>query len=177
MRRFPIRAWRLDWRSVLWLPRRVPYEIERKFLVTSDAWKQGVKPIRITQGYLSRVNERVVRVRLTAGKGWLTVKGKSHGPRRREYEYEIPHAHAAEMLDQLCERPLLDKLRYEVRSGDVLWEVDEFLGENAGLVVAEVELPNDEPLSSLPEWVGAEVTDDPRYSNNHLVAHPFSTWK
>jgi len=163
--------------GVLWLLWRVPYEIERKFLVTSDEWKRGSKPIRITQGYHSRVNERVVRVRLAAGKGWITVKGKSHGPRRREYEYEIPHVHAAEMLDQLCERPLLDKLRYEVRVGESLWEVDEFLGENAGLVVAEVELAYDEQPPSLPEWIGAEVTDDPRYANNHLATHPFSSWK
>jgi adenylate cyclase len=167
----------LDSFPILWERCRVPYEIERKFLVTSEAWKQGVKPVRVTQGYLSRVNERVVRVRLAGGKGWITVKGKSHGPRRREYEYEIPHAHAAEMLDQLCERPLLDKLRYKVPSCDVVWEVDEFLGENAGLVVAEVELSQDEELSCLPEWIGAEVTDDPRYANSHLVAHPFSTWK
>jgi adenylate cyclase len=155
----------------------VPYEIERKFLVTSEAWKHGVKPIRVTQGYLSRVNERVVRVRLAGGKGWITVKGKSHGPRRREYEYAIPHTHAAEMLDQLCERPLLDKLRYEVRHGDLLWEIDEFLGENAGLVVAEVELANADQVPALPEWIGAEVTDDPRYANSQLVSHPFSTWK
>ena len=177
MRRFRRRVRTLAWTGNLWLSRGVPYEIERKFLVTSDAWKHGVKPIRITQGYLSRVNERVVRVRLAAGKGWLTVKGKSHGPRRREYEYEIPHAHAAEMLDQLCERPLLDKLRYEVRVGELIWDVDEFLGENAGLVVAEVELAHDNQLPSLPEWIGAEVTDDSRYANNHLAVHPFSTWK
>ena len=122
----------------MWRTFGVPREIERKFLVRSDAWKQGGKPTRITQGYLSRVNERVVRVRLAGGKGWITVKGKSHGPRRKEFEYEIPPAHAAEMLDQLCERPLLDKLRYRIPVGDMVWEVDEFLGENAGLVVAEV---------------------------------------
>jgi adenylate cyclase len=155
----------------------VPREIERKFLVRSDAWKQGGRPARITQGYLSRVNERVVRVRLAGGKGWITVKGKSQGPRRKEFEYEIPPAHAAEMLDQLCERPLLDKLRYRIPIGDVTWEVDEFLGENAGLVVAEVELARDGHPIALPDWVGAEVTDDPRYYNNHLVSHPYSTWK
>lgn len=166
--------WKFPNRRVALLP--VPVEIERKFLVTSDAWKQGVKPIRITQGYLSRVNERVVRVRLAGGKGWITVKGKARGPLRREYEYEIPAAHAAEMLDQLCERPLLDKLRYRIPSGDVTWEVDEFLGDNAGLVVAEVELTRDGHPIVLPSWVGAEVTDDFRYSNNHLVGHPFSTW-
>ncbi len=161
----------------MWRTFGVPREIERKFLVRSDAWKQGGKPTRITQGYLSRVNERVVRVRLAGGKGWITVKGKSHGPRRKEFEYEIPPAHAAEMLDQLCERPLLDKLRYRIPIGDVVWEVDEFLGENAGLVVAEVELARDGHPIALPDWVGAEVTDDPRYYNNHLVSHPFSTWK
>ncbi len=161
----------------MWRTFGVPREIERKFLVRSDAWKQGGKPTRITQGYLSRVNERVVRVRLAGGKGWITVKGKSHGPRRKEFEYEIPAAHAAEMLDQLCERPLLDKLRYRIPIGDVVWEVDEFLGENAGLVVAEVELARDGHPIALPDWIGAEVTDDPRYYNNHLVSHPFSTWK
>ena len=155
----------------------VPIEIERKFLVRNDAWKHGVKPVRITQGYLSRVNERVVRVRLSGGKGWLTVKGKARGPLRREYEYEIPSSHAAEMLDQLCERPLLDKLRYRIPQGDVTWEVDEFLGDNAGLVVAEVELTRGGHLISLPDWVGEEVTNDPRYHNNQLAAHPYSTWK
>lgn len=155
----------------------MPIEIERKFLVRNDSWKQGVKPTRITQGYLSRVNERVVRVRLAGGKGWLTVKGKARGPLRREYEYEIPPAHAAEMLDQLCERPLLDKLRHQIPMGDVTWEVDEFLGENAGLVIAEVELPKDGHPIALPEWVGEEVTNDSRYQNNHLAAHPYSAWK
>lgn len=156
----------------------MPREIERKFLVRSDAWKQAAgKPARITQGYLSRVNERVVRVRLAAGKGWVTVKGKPQGPRRKEFEYEIPPAHAAEMLDQLCERPLLDKLRYRIPIGDVVWEIDEFLGENGGLVIAEVELARDGHPIALPDWIGVEVTDDPRYYNNHLVSHPYSTWK
>lgn len=155
----------------------MPHEIERKFLVRSDAWKTGAKPVRVTQGYLSRVNERVVRVRLAGGKGWITVKGKSHGQRRREYEYEIPAAHAAEMLDQLCERPLIDKLRYRVDVKGVTWEVDEFLGDNTGLIIAEVELSRNGQPVPLPDWVGVEVTDDARYYNNHLASHPFSTWK
>jgi adenylate cyclase len=155
----------------------VPREIERRFLVQSDAWKQGGKPIRITQGYLSRVNERVVRVRLAGGKGSITIKGRAQGHRRKEFEYEIPAAHAAEMLDQVCERPILDKLRHHVSIAGIVWEVDEFLGENAGLVIAEVGLARNGQLIALPHWVGAEITDDSRYFNSQLVSHPYSTWK
>ena len=154
----------------------MPREIERKFLVRSDGWKQGGKPVRITQGYLSRTNERVVRVRLAGGKGSIAVKGKAQGPRRKEFEYEIPAAHAAEMLDQICERPLLDKLQHRVSVGGITWEVDEFLGENAGLIIAGVELARNGQPIALPEWIGAEITDDPHYYNNHLVSHPYTTW-
>ena len=154
----------------------MPREIDRKFLVRSDAWKQGGKPARITQGYLSRTNERIVRVRLAGGKGFIAVKGKAQGPRRKEFEYEIPAAHAAEMLDQICERPLLDKLRHRVTVDGIMWEVDEFLGENAGLVLAQVGLAHNVQPIALPDWVGTEVTNDPRYSNNHLVSHPYGTW-
>ena len=155
----------------------MPREIERKLLVRSEAWKQVGKPVRITQGYLSRTNERVVRVRLAGGKGSIAVKGRAQGPRRKEFEYEIPAAHAAEMLDQICERPLLDKLRHRVSAAGISWAVDEFLGENAGLVIACVELARDGNPIALPDWIGAEITDDPRYNNNHLVSHPFSPWK
>ena len=154
----------------------MPREFDRKFLVRSDAWKQGEKPIRITEGYLSRTNERVVRVRLAGGKGSIAVKGRAQGPRRKEFEYDIPPAHAAEMLDQICERPLLDKLRHRISVAGITWEIDEFLGENAGLVIAEVQLARNGQPIALPDWVGAEITDDPRYYNNQLVSRPYSTW-
>jgi CYTH domain-containing protein len=151
-------------------------EIERKFLVKSDRWRgQGVGK-RYRQGYLSTGKERTVRVRTAGDRGVITVKGISVGATRSEYEYEIPFADANEMLDRLCERPLIEKTRYRIPGEGVVWEVDEFAGENRGLIVAEVELQSEDQAVSLPEWIGREVTDDPRYFNANLVAHPYSRW-
>jgi adenylate cyclase len=154
----------------------MPKEIERKFLVKGDAWRGKSVGKRYRQGYLSTVKERTVRVRTVDDKGFITVKGLSVGAARSEYEYEIPVADANEMLDRLCERPLIEKTRYRIPVAGLVWEVDEFAGENRGLIVAEVELEREDQQVALPDWIGREVTDDPRYFNANLVAHPFSRW-
>ena len=154
----------------------MPKEIERKFLVTGDGWRGKSLGKRYRQGYLSTVKERTVRVRTVDDKGFITVKGLSVGASRSEYEYEIPAGDANEMLDRLCERPLIEKTRYRIPGAGVVWEVDEFQGENRGLIVAEVELESEDQQVSLPDWIGREVTDDPRYYNANLVAHPYSRW-
>jgi len=150
-------------------------EIERKFLVRKPLWSPAVPGTRYRQGYLSLDPQRTVRVRLAGDQGFLTIKGASTRGARAEYEYPIP-APEAEALLELCHRPLIEKLRYRVMMGGHLWEVDEFFGDNAGLLLAEVELTNIEEAVELPEWVGEEVTDDPRYYNAALSQHPFSAW-
>jgi CYTH domain-containing protein len=151
-------------------------EIERKFLVKDDSWRNSGpgKPYR--QGYLCTAKERTVRVRTAGDKGFITVKGVSSGAARSEYEYEIPLADANEILDHLTERPLIEKTRYRIPYNGVVWEVDEFGGENRGLVLAEVELKDEHQEFSRPPWIGREVTDDPRFYNVNLVSHPFSKW-
>lgn len=151
-------------------------EIERKFLVAGASWKEGAAGTLIRQGYLSSVSERTVRVRVAGGKAFLTIKGASRGVTRTELEYPIPIDDAAAMLDALCERPLIEKTRWVVPFEGFTWEVDEFHGENAGLVVAEVELPTTETTPALPPWVREEVSSDPRYFNANLVKKPFTTW-
>ena len=151
-------------------------EIERKFLVNGDAWRALASGTRYRQGYLSTVKERTVRVRTIDDQGFLTIKGVTVGARRAEYEYPIPVQDANEMLDGLCERPLIEKTRYKIKHAGLIWEVDEFAGENQGLIIAEVELSDEAQALELPEWVGAEVTDDPRYYNANLIAHPYRTW-
>ena len=151
-------------------------EIERKFLVVGEAWRTLGQATHYRQGYLSSVKERTARVRRAGAKGALTVKGVSVGAARKEYEYEIPPADADEMIDRLCEKPTVEKNRYRIPVGDVTWEVDEFLGINEGLVVAEVELHSEDQSFDKPDWIGEEVTGDPKYFNANLVARPFSTW-
>ena len=151
-------------------------EVERKFLVAGTGWKARGQGVRVRQGYLSTVKERTVRVRTEDDRARLTVKGLTTGVARAEFEYDIPFADATCMLDELCERPLIEKTRYLVAVGRHTWEVDEFHGDNDGLVVAEVELASaDEPFDR-PPWVGAEVSHDPRYFNANLIARPFRTW-
>jgi adenylate cyclase len=147
-------------------------EIERKFLVSSDAWREGPAGKEIRQGYLCRDPERSVRVRIKGEQGFLTVKGKTSGIARSEHEYEIPLEDARELLE-LCVPPLLEKVRYERWHEGRCWEIDEFEGANAGLIVAEVELPDAAASLTLPPWAGAEVSDDPRYFNLALAAHPW----
>jgi adenylate cyclase len=151
-------------------------EIERKFLVIGERWRRLAKGARYRQGYLSTVKEPTVRVRTVDHQGTLTVKGISVGATRSEYEYEIPAVDADEMIDHLCEKPIIEKNRYKIPLGDVTWEVDEFLGANQGLIVAEVELQSEDQSFIRPDWIGEEVTSDPKYFNANLVARPFSTW-
>lgn len=154
-------------------------EIERKFLLASDQWRdltEGSGHL-IRQGYLSSVKERTVRVRSAGDRAWITVKGITQGASRAEFEYPIPVADANLMLDALCEKPLIEKTRYVVPQGDRKFEIDEFHGENAGLIVAEVELESEAAGIDRPPWLGAEVTDDPRYFNAKLVSFPFSKWR
>ncbi len=151
-------------------------EIERKFLVIGDDWR-GLAPGKdYRQGYLSTVAERTVRVRVAGERAFLTVKGISVGASRAEFEYGIPVADADEMLDGLCERPIIEKTRYRIPHEGFVWEVDEFAGANAGLIVAEIELASEDQQFPHPSWIGEEVTGDPRYFNANLIAHPFSAW-
>ena len=154
----------------------MPQEIERKFLVKGEDWRVPGTGVPYRQGYLSTVPERTVRVRLIRDKGYLTVKGISVGATRAEYEYEIPAGEASEMLDNLCERPLIEKTRYRLEHHGMTWEVDEFDGDNAGLIVAEVELENEDQAITLPDWVGKEVTGERRYYNASLIAEPYTGW-
>ena len=151
-------------------------EIERKFLVKNDAWRGLVTGVLYRQGYLCGVKERTVRVRVAGEKAFLTIKGLTVGATRAEYEYEIPVTDAQAMLDHLAEKPLIEKIRHKIPYGGLTWEVDEFLGDNAGLIVAEVELAGEEQSFSKPHWVGEEVSDDPRYFNSNLARHPFQQW-
>jgi len=151
-------------------------EIERKFLIKNDSWRNLAQGIEYRQGYLSTAKERVVRVRTIADKGFLTIKGITTGISRSEFEYEIPTEDANLMLDNLCERPLIEKKRYKINYLGLVWEVDEFFGDNQGLILAEVELKNEEQVITLPEWIGEEVSGDPKYFNSNLIKNPFTTW-
>lgn len=151
-------------------------EIERKFLVRDDSWRAGASGMELRQGYLSSAKERTVRVRTVGERGWLTIKGITRGISRQEFEYEIPLAEAREMLDTLCERPLIEKIRYRVPHAGHTWEIDEFLGDNRGLVLAEVELADEAAAVELPPWAGEEVSGDPRYFNSNLVKAPWPAW-
>jgi adenylate cyclase len=154
----------------------VGVEIERKFLLTGDGWRTLGQPVLLRQGYLSSQRERVVRVRIEDGQAMLTIKGQSIGASRGEWEYPIPLADAAELLDNLCEKPLIEKYRTRVPVGGHVWEIDEFLGANQGLLVAEIELSSEGEAFEIPDWVGAEVTDDARYFNSSLIRSPFTSW-
>lgn len=151
-------------------------EIERKFLVTGEAWKSLAKGTAYRQGYLNSAKERTVRIRTIADKAFLTIKGLTVGATRAEYEYEIPLADCNAMLDTLAEKPLIEKNRYKVPFAGFTWEIDEFFGDNAGLVVAEVELASEGEGFEKPEWIGREVTSDPRYFNSNLIKHPYKRW-
>ena len=152
-------------------------EIERKFLVRSEAWRRQASGSElILQGYLANTARSSVRVRLAGSRAWLSVKSMTPGIVRQEFEYPVPAQDAREMLDSLCEGPLLEKLRQEVRCGGSRYEVDEFRGRNAGLVVAEIELERVEQGFERPDWLGEEVTSRLRYYNFRLTAWPFEKW-
>jgi len=151
-------------------------EIERKFLVTDDAWRALGTPTLLRQGYLNTDPARTVRVRIEGEQGVLTIKGKNSGATRGEWEYPIPLDEAAELLDTLCPAPLVEKFRTRVTVGSHVWEVDEFLGANQGLLVAEIELAAEDDIFLLPDWVGMEVTGQARYYNSSLIKQPYTTW-
>jgi adenylate cyclase len=149
-------------------------EIERKFLVRGSRWREGARGENCRQGYLSTDIDRTVRVRVMGERGTLTIKGRSAGSVRAEYEYPIPVEDAAYLLENLCLRPLVEKIRFAVDFAGKMWVVDVFSGENEGLILAEVELQDPDETIELPEWAGEEVTGDPRFENVSLVARPYS---
>lgn len=152
-------------------------EIERKFLVTDNSWRGLTEGVHYRQGYLNPPDSPTVRVRTLKRQGFLTIKGPTVNSSRLEYEYEIPFEEACEMLDRLAVSPIVEKLRYTIPYEGFIWEVDEFLGENAGLIFAEIELAHpDEPFTR-PPWIGREVTGDPRFYNANIARNPYSRWK
>ena len=151
-------------------------EIERKFLVQSDAWKRGATGTRFRQGYLSTDRDRTVRIRLEGAGARLNIKGKKTGARSIELEYPIPADDASFLIDNLCKPHVIDKTRYRIDHAGMTWEVDEFHGINDGLVVAEIELNDEDQPFERPSWLGAEVTEDGRYSNAALSDTPYSQW-
>lgn len=152
-------------------------EIERKFLVKDDAWRSLGTGTTYRQGYIYTENRTTVRVRLAGERSYLTIKGKRVGATRSEFEYLIPREDGEIMLETLCNRPLIEKVRYRIPQDDVVWEIDEFLGENIGLILAEVELTAENQAIVLPDWIGKEVTDDFRYYNSYLARHPYREWQ
>ena len=154
-------------------------EIERKFLVTSDQYKpEAFKTTRIIQGFLNTDPERTVRVRLKENKGTIAIKGMSNneGMTRFEWEREISQKEAEALLD-LCEKGIIDKIRHEVKVGNHIFEVDEFSGDNKGLVIAEIELKHEDEVFIKPKWLGKEVTSEIKYYNSQLSKQPYNTWK
>jgi adenylate cyclase len=149
-------------------------EIERKFLVVNDSWRSA-PAVYFCQGYLNRDKARTVRVRVAGDHGYLTIKGISQGASRAEFEYEIPLADAKQLLG-LCDGPLIEKYRRNIEFKGMIWEVDEFLGDNSGLVVAEIELGSETQAFAHPDWLGQEVTGDDRYYNSNLAKTPFNQW-
>lgn len=153
-------------------------EIERKYLVNKERWARSGKGNRrfYRQGYILTDPVKTVRVRLSDTEAFLTIKGQTVGAVRLEYEFSIPKQEAKELLDNFC-TAIISKYRYEVMYGEKLWEVDEFLEDNEGLIVAEIELTNEQETFPLPDWVEREVTDDPKYYNANLTVHPYKNWK
>ena len=155
----------------------MPNEIEHKYLVRRNVWKPSTPGVLYRQGYLSSATERVVRVRIAGDKAYLTVKGITTGVTRLEFEYAIPIADATTMLDKLCEQPLIEKTRYREEFQGHVWEVDEFHGDNDGLLIAEVEVADESETFALPSWADAEVSNNPRYFNANLVSNPYKNWR
>jgi len=151
-------------------------EIERKFLLRDERWKALGQGVEIRQGYLSSHPDRVVRIRIYGKDAMVTIKSRTVGMTRGEWEYPIPLADAQTLLDEVCQRPIIDKLRYRIPYAGMLWEVDEFHGDNSGLVVAEIELNAEDQPFDKPDWVGEEVTHDARYFNANLLKKPFRDW-
>ena len=152
-------------------------EIERKYLIDLEKIGTLENGVRIKQGYLSTNKDAVVRVRVKNDKAYLTIKGSNSGIARLEFEYEIPLNEANEMLEKLCQKPVIDKTRYLIKHDIHTWEVDVFYGDNEGLVVAEVELSSEDEHINLPIWVKEEVSHDDRYFNSNLMKLPFKDWE
>ena len=152
-------------------------EIERKFLVDERKWRNLQKPDGTVyrQGYISNDPAKTVRIRVGNSKGFLAIKGANAGVSRLEFEYEIPLADARQLLKEFCTN-IIEKRRYRISAGDKIWEVDEFFGENEGLVVAEIELTHEEEIFERPDWVSREVSGDKRYYNSHLAVFPYRKW-
>ena len=152
-------------------------EIERKFLVVNDGWREHITDsLHYIQGYFTTNPSCSIRIRVAGAEAHLNIKSATLGITRAEYDYPLPIQDAREMLDHLCEKPLIEKTRYHVRHDDTLWEIDVFSGDNAGLVVAEIELKSAHETFMRPDWTGKEVSDDPRYYNVCLVRHPYKDW-
>jgi len=158
-------------------------EIERKFLVKDDSWRKGAKGQKYRQGYMSRGETATVRIRITEKGAFLTIKGKPAvqedkiSATKLEFEYVVPISDAQEMLQLLCQGPLIEKTRYCVEHDGMTWEIDEFYGENAGLIMAEIELESENQVITFPKWLGREVTSDKRYYNASLSSNAYSQWK
>jgi adenylate cyclase len=152
-------------------------EIERKFLIEKDLWYAVKKPqgVFIQQAYLLNEPGKVIRIRVTESSGYLTIKGPTVNATRSEYEFLIPKMEAIEILDQFT-KFRIEKTRYEIEFDGKTWEVDEFWGDNEGLIIAEIELNSEEEQFSTPSWIGPEVTSDHRYYNSYLSEHPYSSW-
>ena len=160
-------------------------EIERKYLVKKQEWQLykeklrrelGIVGVNYCQGYLPTKNETTVRIRIVGDRGYLTIKSKATGYTRSEFEYPIPVEDARQMLETLCLEPVIIKARYKLEYADLVWEVDEFFGENAGLIIAEVELEKEDSSVSIPDWIDREV-NDPKYFNSNLIKYPYSQWR
>ena len=151
-------------------------EIERKFLLTGDGWRALGQPVLLRQGYLSTDPERTVRVRVEGEGAVITIKSKSVGATRGEWEYPLPLADANDLLERVCQQPIIEKYRSRIAFGGNTWEVDEFLGANQGLLFAEIELGAEDQAFDKPDWIGAEVTHDRRYFNSSLMQLPYSQW-
>ena len=155
----------------------MPVEIERKYLLRNNDWRlQADEGTAYVQGYLIGSKQASVRLRIEGDKAFLNIKSATLSVSRKEYEYPVPMEEAQEILDTLCEAPLIEKTRYFIHQDGLKWEIDEFSGENQGLIVAEVELDSEDQQIELPSWCGKEVSDDPRYYNVSLVKQPYSKW-
>lgn len=155
----------------------MPTEIERKFLLKNSSWKElADEGTQYSQGYIVGSKHASVRVRIQGKRAYLNIKSATIDIVRQEFEYEIPFDEATEMLETLCDKPLIDKVRYLIKHENHVWEIDVFSGDNDGLTVAEVELKNKDEKFIKPDWLGEEVSDDERYYNVCLVKHPFKDW-
>ena len=152
-------------------------EIERKFLIVSEAWRtDAMDSVKMTQGYIAETEFCSIRIRIAGERAWLNIKEMKLGMRRGEFEYPVPAEEGQDMLRRFCVGGLIEKIRHQVRHGDHVWEIDEFAGSNLGLILAEVELSSVDERIDLPPWVGEEVTDDSRYYNIKLAQFPYLEW-